>query len=122
MLKISAAITLLVATSVSLCAQGASSLRGTVTDPSKAVLAVAKLTLSDKEAGITRSAVTSSTGEYQFLQVRPGSYALTVEAPGFAVKHVEGLALLVDTPSTLDLVWSLPPARRRSAWWRKWRS
>jgi hypothetical protein len=67
------------------------------------VLAVAKLTLTDKDAGISRSAVTSSTGEYQFLQIRPGTYALTIESPGFAIRQVESIKLLVDTPSTVDI-------------------
>ncbi|HKD09787.1 MAG TPA: carboxypeptidase-like regulatory domain-containing protein [Bryobacteraceae bacterium] len=95
---------------VSLCmaptifAQGSSSLRGTVTDAQKAVIATAKVTLTDKDAGLTRSTVTSAAGEYQFSQVRPGSYKLTVESPGFAERTIDGLTLLVDTPSTMDVL------------------
>lgn len=107
MSRVFTVLTLLASLSVGLWAQGAASLRGTVTDPTKAVVAVAKVTLTDKEAGIMRSAVTSSAGEYQFLQVRPGNYVLSVESPGFAIRQVAGIALLVDTPSTLDVALDL---------------
>src|ERR1700731_658335 len=66
------------AASGSLWAQGASSLRGVVTDPQKAILADAKITLTDVENGAARATLTSGTGNYQFLQLRPGAYSLTV--------------------------------------------
>ncbi len=102
-MKIFATFAIFCAASCSLWAQGASSLRGTVTDPQKAVIATAKVTLTDKDAGAVRSALSSQTGEYQFLQVRPGNYALTIESPGFATRVVAGITLLVDTPSTVDV-------------------
>ncbi len=99
---LTAAISLL-ALSASLWAQGASSLRGTVTDPTKAVIPTAKLTLTDKETGVARAAVSAASGEYQFLQVRPGTYSLSVEASGFGSRTVDNIKLLVDTPSTVDV-------------------
>ena len=87
----------------SLWAQGASSLRGTVTDPTKAVVPTAKVTLTEKETGVARSAVTAASGEYQFQQVRPGTYSLTVDASGFASRTADNIRLLVDTPATLDI-------------------
>ncbi|HVW84986.1 MAG TPA: TonB-dependent receptor [Bryobacteraceae bacterium] len=102
-MKVFAALAAFCALSVSLWAQGASSLRGTITDPQKAVIATAKVTLTDKDAGVTRSAVTSQSGEYQFLQVRPGTYTVSVESPGFAPRTVENVKLLVDTPASIDI-------------------
>jgi hypothetical protein len=75
-----------------------------VTDAQKAVLADAKVTLTDREAGVSRSALTSHVGTYQFLQLRPGAYSVSVEAPGFATKTVGDIHLLVDTPATLDVL------------------
>jgi hypothetical protein len=98
---------MLCAVTTSLLAQGASSLRGTVTDPQKAVIATAKVTLTDQSAGISRSAVSSDAGEFQFLQVRPGVYSLTVESSGFATRQLDGIKLLVDTPSTVDVALEL---------------
>ena len=102
-MRIVAVTVFIFALSCSLWAQGASSLRGTVTDAQKGVIPAAKVTLTDKEAGIARSSVTTGTGEYQFLQVRPGDYSVMIEAPGFATKQVENVKLLVDTPVTVDV-------------------
>src|SRR5579871_5405905 len=84
--------------------QGATSLRGIVTDAQKGILADAKVTLTDKEGGVSRATITSNVGAYQFLQLRPGAYSLTVEAAGFASKSVGDIHLLVDTPATLDVL------------------
>lgn len=87
----------------SLWGQGASSLRGVVTDPQKAMLPDAKVTLTDAESGVKRATLTSNAGAYQFLQLRPGAYSMTVEAQGFSTKTVGDIRLLVDTPATLDI-------------------
>jgi hypothetical protein len=102
-LKVLTTFAILCAVTCGLWAQGASSLRGTVTDPQKAVISAAKITLTDIDEGAVRAAVSSPSGEYQFLQVRPGNYSLTVESPGFATGTVSGIKLLVDTPSTVDV-------------------
>jgi hypothetical protein len=91
------------ATAVSAWAQGVSSLRGVVSDPQKAVVALAKVSLADSTTGQIRSTVTSATGEYQFPQLRPGMYSLTVESPGFSKAEVKEISLLVDTPATIDI-------------------
>src|SRR5579883_206903 len=84
-------------------AQGTSLIRGTITDQQKAVIPAARVTLTDAQAGGVRSGVTSQTGEYEFLSVRPGTYMLKVEAPGFGVSEMHDVKLLVDTPLTLDV-------------------
>jgi hypothetical protein len=89
--------------SASLWGQGASSLRGVVTDPQKGVLTDAKVTLTDKESGATRAMLTTNAGGYQFLQLRPGAYSVSVEAAGFTTKNIADVHLLVDTPATLDI-------------------
>ena len=89
--------------SVSLWAQGTSSLRGVVTDPQKAIVVSAKITLTDKETGVVRSAISQESGQYQFLQLRPGSYLMTVEVPGFSIAKMDSIKLLVDSPATIDV-------------------
>ena len=88
-------------------AQGTTSLRGAITDPQKAAVATAKVTLTDKDTGSIHSTLSQATGEYQFSQLPPGVYMLTVEAPGFSVARVDNLHLLVDTPSTSDITLTL---------------
>jgi hypothetical protein len=91
------------AASVSGFSQSTTLLRGTVSDPQGAVIADAKVTLSSPNTGFNRSVVTNANGEYQFLQMSPGTYTVLVEAPGFSTLTRAGVQLLVNTPTTLDL-------------------
>ena len=82
---------------------GTTSLRGTVTDPSTAALAGATVSLSSAERGFSRSVTSGASGEYEFLQLQPGKYQLTVEMPGFRKAEKKEISLLVDTPATLNV-------------------
>ena len=79
-----------------------SSLNGTVTDSKGSVLTDATLTLSNPQTGFSRNTKTNGQGVYQFLQVPPATYELTVSAPGFATQKQRSIELLVNTPATLD--------------------
>src|SRR5579872_1039327 len=94
---------LAVAGSFSGFSQSTTLLRGTVTDPQGAVIADAKVTLSSANTGFNRSVLTSANGEYQFLQLSPGTYTVLAEAPGFSALTRTDVQLLVNTPTTLDL-------------------
>src|SRR5580692_10523307 len=65
-------------------------IRGTVTDPSDAVVANAKVTLKNEDTGFVVLAVTAGDGTYTFNPVKIGSYTVSVEAAGFrkAAAHV----------------------------------
>ncbi len=63
---------------------------GTVTDPSGAVVAGAKVTLLQVQTGIKRQDVTSSSGDYVFPLLDPGEYAVTVEAKGLIQRLLPG--------------------------------
>jgi hypothetical protein len=90
--------------SVSALAQSATgSLRGTITDTKGLVVAGATATLTNGATGFSRTTATNDQGAYQFLQVPPASYVLTVSATGFATTKVENLVLEVSTPVTKDL-------------------
>ena len=77
------------------------SLRGNVVDSKGAVLAAAELLLTDSQTGISRAAKTNGAGNYQFLEVPPGIYSISVSAKGFATIRQDGVRLLVNTPNTL---------------------
>ena len=53
--------------------------------------------------GVNLSAHTDKNGFYQFQEVRPGSYDLTITAQGFATFKQSHLVLLVATPTTNDI-------------------
>src|SRR5205823_217501 len=94
----------LAALSFSALAQTATtSLRGTITDPNGALVTNAEVTLSNTATGFSRATKTAGDGVYQFLQVPPATYTLTVEAGGFATLKQDNVILQVNLPSTLDL-------------------
>src|ERR1700736_11618 len=82
---------------------GSTSLRGTVTDVSGATISQAKVTLSSSDRGFQRTVLSGETGSYEFVQLQPGAYQLTVEMPGFRKYEQKGLQLLVDTPATINM-------------------
>jgi hypothetical protein len=84
-------------------AQSTTSLRGVVTDPSGAAIPGAIVTISSPETGSVRRSVTDASGEYNFLQIAPATYKLTVEKAGFATMTRSDVKLLVNTPSALDM-------------------
>jgi hypothetical protein len=49
-----------------------------------------------------RSAVTSGSGQYRILDLRPGEYTLTFTLPGFAVIKREGIRLTGSFAATID--------------------
>lgn len=57
---------------------------GTVTDPSGASVGNAKVTLKSDATGETQIATTTAVGQFRFPLLRPGVYALTTAAAGFA--------------------------------------
>ena len=83
--------------------QSTSLLRGTVSDPQGAMIPTAAVTLSNAGTGFVRTTVTNQQGEYQFLQVVPGTYKVSVEKVGFSVATRTDVQLLVNTPATLDV-------------------
>ncbi|HJT69309.1 MAG TPA: carboxypeptidase-like regulatory domain-containing protein [Terriglobales bacterium] len=79
------------------------SLRGTVTDPKGALVSGATVTLNNASTGFVRTTKTADDGVYQFLQVPPATYTLTIEAGGFATVKQDQVALQVNLPATLDI-------------------
>ena len=79
-----------------------SQLTGVVSDSSGAVIPGAKVTLTDEGTNIAANNVTNGNGIYLFTGVRPGSYAIRVEAPGLAVQERKGLTLAVSQSATLN--------------------
>ena len=79
------------------------SLRGEISDAKGLVVAGATVTLSNSATGFSRTTKTDGQGVYQFLEIPPANYVLTVEAAGFAKTKRENVVLQVSTPATLNL-------------------
>src|SRR5690349_15749265 len=81
-------------------ATASSSLQGTVTDKSQAVIKSAEVTLTNKATGETRSTTTNDTGEYRFEGISAGVYTLKVKAGGFSAAQANDLEVLVGRTAT----------------------
>jgi len=86
-----------------LYAQNLSSVSGVVVDPTGAVIGSAHLTLKNIDTQATRTAVSDPQGRYHFAQVQPGNYQILGKASGFSDVIVNGVRLLVNVPSTLNI-------------------
>jgi hypothetical protein len=64
-------------------AQQSATLSGTVNDNSGAVVAGAKVDLTNEDSGVVRDTVTNGSGFYTLPAIPPGSYKVTVTANGF---------------------------------------
>jgi len=72
------------------------SIRGSVEDPSGAVVQSASVTARQTETGLTRTATTDHTGAYVLLELPVGHYELQVEAKGFQKYVQQGIILSVN--------------------------
>jgi hypothetical protein len=59
------------------------SIAGTITDPSGAAVPNATVTMTDKPTDLDRTTTTDEDGNYTVPKIPPGTYTVTVEAPGF---------------------------------------
>jgi len=92
---------ILVAPAEILAQQATTTLSGTVTDVSGAVVPGATVTITLAANGRVQKAVTAGNGRYQFQQLDPGTWTIMVSASGFADQTKRG-ELLVSNPSTID--------------------
>ena len=82
-------------------------LAGSAKDPSGAALAGATVTAADPTKGFSRSVKTDAQGNYQILQLPPGTYSVTFDAAGFSPLLENNVVLTVggqaELPATLKL-------------------
>lgn len=82
---------------------GTTSLHGTVVDKSHGAVGGAKVTLVNPTQGLERDATTPANGEFEFLALPPGTYALDVEKDGFNKYEQKNLQLLVNVPTSVNV-------------------
>src|SRR6266481_1824705 len=79
-------------------------LLGTVTDASGAVVAGAKITVTEMKTGVVHSVTTNDSGNYQLSDLAPGQYEVTAESQGFKKAVHSGVSVLVNTDTRINLV------------------
>ncbi|HEU0253667.1 MAG TPA: carboxypeptidase-like regulatory domain-containing protein, partial [Pyrinomonadaceae bacterium] len=84
-------------------AQTTGSLKGTISDQNKAVVAGATVTLTSNVAAGERSAVTDSNGAFDFQALLPGNYTISVEASGFKKAIARDVVISLNLVSEVNL-------------------
>ncbi|MEO8592714.1 MAG: TonB-dependent receptor [Candidatus Solibacter sp.] len=77
---------------------------GTITDVSRAPVAGARILAANLQTKFSAVAVSDAAGSYRFLQLAPGAWSLTVEAPRFKRAHVSEAVVQVDRAVRADFV------------------
>ena len=80
------------------------SVRGTVTDQTKAVVPGATVTISSADTGLTRTAVTNGDGVYAVTDLPVGHYNLSVELQGFKTATHQNIVLQVAEDREINVV------------------
>jgi hypothetical protein len=78
------------------------SILGTVTDPTGASVANAKVTAKNVATGVSSVTQTTGTGDYTLPLLNVGEYEVTVESPGFKVETKGGIRLQVNEKVRAD--------------------
>src|SRR5277367_6046021 len=73
---------------------------GVVTDQSSAVLPGAAVTITDKTTGSTQTTTTNNAGRYVFVNLRSGTYEITVTKTGFSKVTIPGDVIEIGMVST----------------------
>jgi hypothetical protein len=79
------------------------SITGTVTDPSGAVVANAKVTATSGDTGEIRTTNTSDEGTFTLPELKAGPWKLTVEAAGFSSATIEKVQVAVQVVRRADM-------------------
>ena len=82
-------------------AQFSSGIEGTAQDKSGAVLAGARVTLTDTKLGVTKTAVTNQAGYFRIDSIAASTYTVNIEMTGFEAWDQKDLTLAVGEVRTL---------------------
>src|SRR6185437_3105153 len=94
---------LLLLTPLPLCAQiDNGNITGRVTDPSGAVVAKVKVTLTQTDTNFETATTTNEEGIYRALNLRPGPYRIAFEIAGFRKLIRDGVDLRINSTESVD--------------------
>src|SRR5256885_13281256 len=75
-----------------------STLRGSVSDPSGALIPSVVVSATNVDTAVMRSTISDDAGAYTFAQLPPGTYKIQAELPGFSIYSAQ-VRLQIDTPA-----------------------
>src|SRR5206468_4257911 len=77
-------------------------INGVITDNTSAVVPGAAVKAVEVATGLSRDTVTGADGRYTFTSLRPTTYDITVELPGFRTSQRKGVLLQVNENLTVN--------------------
>jgi hypothetical protein len=101
--RIIAVLLMLICFAVAAHAQFDASLRGTVSDPTGAVIPGATITLTDKATNQVKTAQSDGSGIYTFNALAPGDYTVLAQRQGFQKKQIAQVVLIPEQPNALNI-------------------
>ena len=78
-------------------------LSGSITDPSGAVVAGAKIQATNAATGVSAATESTSSGSFQFAELPLGTYNVTVTASGFKTASYSNVLVQVNTTTPLNV-------------------
>ena len=84
-------------------AQTKGTLSGTITDPAGAVVPGAAVEIKNNANGISRTATTADNGVFQFTELEPGTYTVSVQASGFKRSVASEVVVNVGVPAQVSI-------------------
>jgi hypothetical protein len=88
-----------------------SAIVGQVSDTSNAAIPRAIVMVTNRETGATRRSQTDEAGRFDFPQLKPGSYSVRVEAPGFEPQQNNSVFSGLGQKQTVDFKLKVAQAR-----------
>jgi hypothetical protein len=86
-------------------------IKGTITDPSHAVVSKATVIAVDTARGLRRISDSDTSGEYRIQGLSPGSYDVSVEQPGFRKEVHKGVVVNVGRTVIVDFRMQVSPRK-----------
>jgi hypothetical protein len=89
-----------------------SAIVGQVYDPSGGVVVGAKVKITNVANGLKRNVQTDDAGRFTFPQLKPGSYSIQVNAPGFEPQRSEGITAGLGQTQTVTFTLKVAAAKQ----------
>ncbi len=78
------------------------SISGVITDPSGAAVSGAKVLATEQSKGINQQVTTDASGLYRFSEILPGTWKITVTAPGFSPVETDNIVVDANGVARVD--------------------
>src|ERR1700723_382897 len=75
---------------------------GTITDTSGAIIPNASVSITNQGTTVVTNTTSNESGNFTFTFLPPGTYTVTVTAPGFQKKVTSGVSVPVNTTTRID--------------------